>query len=210
MCTSILAAECTLTKGCGLKEDDDTEEEELQEDDERSNSPLYNNLVSSDLETVTLNELVSEGKIDGFDLIVAADVLVYFGDIQKLVSATTQLSFPPPLSCRCLKYFIVQLLIFSCERIEEDDKAPPVEWKLQSSGRYAHSKSYVVDVASNAGYELVSYEEIVPRMEKGEEVKGHLFIFVIGGSVEGDNDYIEVIESVLEDEDGRDSLLEEL
>lgn len=101
-------------------------------------------------------------------------------------------------------------LIFSCERIEEDDKAPPVEWKLQSSGRYAHSKSYVVDVASNAGYELVSYEEIVPRMEKGEEVKGHLFIFVIGGSIEGDNDYIEVIESVLEDEDGRDSLMEEL
>jgi hypothetical protein len=96
LCTSILAAECTLTKGCGLKEDDETKEEELQEDDERSNSPLYNNLVSSDLETVTLNELVSEGKIDGFDLIVAADVLVYFGDIQKLVSATTQLSYFSP------------------------------------------------------------------------------------------------------------------
>ena len=43
-------------------------------------------IVSKDLETATLEELVPGDPIDGFDLIVAADVLVYFGDIEKLVS----------------------------------------------------------------------------------------------------------------------------
>jgi len=38
---------------------------------------------------------------------------------------------------------------------------------------------HAVEAASEAFYELVSYEEIVPRMDKGEEVRGHLFGFVL-------------------------------
>mmetsp|Transcript_37422 Transcript_37422/g.78930 ORF Transcript_37422/g.78930 Transcript_37422/m.78930 type:complete len:604 (+) Transcript_37422:179-1990(+) len=171
-----LAAECTLAKGCGLKEADERERDESEED-ERSTAPLYDFLLSSDLETVKLNELVSDGSIDGFDLIVAADVLVYIGDISKLLGNFANLSNANEEK-RCF-------LIFSCERIE-DEKAPPTGWKLQSSGRYAHSKSYVMDVAEKAGYELIGYEEIVPRMEKGEDVQGHLFTFMIGGSNDSD------------------------
>lgn len=52
---------------------------------------------------------------------------------------------------------------------------------MQSTGRYAHTKSYVVTVAESAGYHLLRYDEIVPRMEKGEGVKGHLFVFGLGG-----------------------------
>ena len=71
-------------------------------------------------------------------------------------------------------------LIFSCERIDDED-APPAGWALQSSGRYAHSKAYVSKVADEAGYDIIGYEHIVPRMEKGEEVKGHLFVLATGG-----------------------------
>jgi len=75
-------------------------------------------------------------------------------------------------------------LIFSCERIDDDDNSPSTGWRVKSSGRYAHTKSYVVDVAERAGFHLLRYDEIVPRMEKGEGVKGHLFVFVIGGVAE--------------------------
>ena len=45
------------------------------------------------------------------------------------------------------------------------------------SGRFAHTRGYVVETADAAGYTLVSYEEVVPRMEQGREVRGHLFVF---------------------------------
>ncbi len=75
-------------------------------------------------------------------------------------------------------------MIFSCERIEEDDAT----WRLQKSGRYAHSKPYVIETAANAGYKLVGYDEITPRYEKGIAVKGHLFRFSLIGRGEESKD----------------------
>ena len=48
---------------------------------------------------------------------------------------------------------------------------------LTPSGRYAHTKQYVVDVASAVGFTLLEYDEIVPRMEGSQPVQGHLFVF---------------------------------
>ncbi|KAL3767575.1 hypothetical protein ACHAWU_000238 [Discostella pseudostelligera] len=183
------AAECTMVKGCGLIAEDSTERDDLEEEkeeDERSKKPLYDKLVSSDLETVTLTELVSElseDAIAGFDLIVAADVFVYIGNLQEILLNFAKLSNGSDSKA--------SYLIFSCERIE-DTKAAPTGWKLQSSGRYAHSKSYVTSVAEKAGFDLIRYDEIVPRMEKGEEVQGHLFVFAIGGAIDEDNVHYEV------------------
>lgn len=182
-----LAAECTMTKGCGLKVEDTTDRDDSEEEeDERSKKPLYDKLLSSDLETVTLTELVSglsEDTIAGFDLIVAADVFVYIGNLQEILLNFAKLSSGSDSK--------TSFLIFSCERID-DTQAAPTGWKLQSSGRYAHSKSYVTSVAEQAGFDLIRYDEIVPRMEKGEEVQGHLFVFVIGGAIDEDNVHYEV------------------
>lgn len=153
-----LAAKCTLSKGCGLKDEDSAAG---KEDDK----PLYDHLASLDLETTTLEEV---GAKSGFDIITAADVFVYFGDLEKLLSNFAKLSDSTgPHGAH---------LIFSCERIEETEDS---KWKLQKSGRYAHTKSYVVQTAADAGYELVGYDEITPRYEKGEPVKGHLFRFIL-------------------------------
>ena len=51
--------------------------------------------------------------------------------------------------------------------------------RLLSSGRFAHTKKPALEAAADAGYKLVYYEEIVPRIERGEDVKGHLFGFVL-------------------------------
>lgn len=190
-----LAAECTITKGCGLKAENDAVKENLEEDDdERSKKPLYDKLVSWDLETATLTELtsgLSHNVLDGFDLIVAADVFVYLGNLQEILLNFARLSNGSDSK--------TSFLIFSCERVD-DAKAAPAGWKLQSSGRYAHSKSYVTKVAENAGFDLIRYDSIVPRMEKGEEVQGHLFVFAIGGVIHDDDDvHVEVTTTITDE-----------
>jgi len=178
-----LASQCTLTKGCGLKtEENDSTEEEAN--DERGKISLYDKLVALDLETASIDELAlglpdDSLENDGFDLIVAADVLVYLGDLQKVLNNFAELSKGDESQS--------SFLVFSCERIEEED-APQTGWKLQSSGRYAHSRSYVERTAEEAGFYIVGYEEIVPRQEKGEDVKGHMFIFAIGGEPYGEEE----------------------
>jgi predicted TPR repeat methyltransferase len=193
------AARCTFAGGgCGLSrvvEEDSSSsssssssavsEDDAEGVDERASRPLYDKLVQSDLEAVTLTDLVSDlsggGPMDGFDLIVAADVFVYIGNLEKILLNFAKLSNGNDSR--------ESYLIFSCERIDDDDddgkKSPSSSsaggWKVQTSGRYAHTKSYVTGVAERAGFDLLRYEEIVPRMEKGEEVKGHMFIFVMGG-----------------------------
>ena len=209
-----VARDCTLTKGCGLKEVPDGEDQNdkpTEEGDIRSSMPLYNHLTSLDLETASLDEIYSgynDAPIDskdGFELIVAADVLVYIGDLQKLLMNFAKLSAESNNERDAF-------LIFSCERIEEDN-APSTGWKLQSSGRYAHSKSYVVSTAKAAGYRLIGYEEIVPRMEKGEEVQGHLFQFAYGLDEGWDEDEMETGDYVVMDiinENGEVVLSDEL
>mmetsp|Transcript_11790 Transcript_11790/g.25948 ORF Transcript_11790/g.25948 Transcript_11790/m.25948 type:complete len:621 (+) Transcript_11790:56-1918(+) len=207
-----LAAKCSLKEGCGLKVEEtvgDSESAAVEEaeEDVRSSTRLYDHLKSLDLETATLDELYSgyESPLasgDGFDLIVAADVLVYFGDIQKLLTNFAKLNNQNEDA----------FLIFSCERIEEAD-APSTGWKLQPSGRYAHSKSYVVKVAKEAGYRLIGYEEIVPRMEKGEPVQGHLFQLAFGEEILPE-DFEDIEEMVFYEYDGggerEDSVKDEL
>lgn len=206
-----VAKECTLLKGCGLKEVVDNEEnnivDESGEEDLRSSVKLYNHLISLDLETATLEEIYSgyDDVKGGFELIVAADVLVYIGDLRKLLLNFGKLSADGNEERDAF-------LIFSCERLEEKD-APPAGWKLQSSGRYSHSKAYVVATAKDAGYRLIGYEEIVPRMEKGKEVQGHLFKFAYGLDDDWVEDDIETEDMVFMDiinEDGEVVLHDEL
>jgi len=169
-----LAAQCTLLAGCGAEKKEATDGGDIEKD-ERARTPLYDALLSLDLETATVDELMPRGSSDGFDLVVAADVLVYFGSLSTLLTNFRRLSHKGDDE----KSF----LIFSCERLD-NDTASSAGWQLQSSGRYAHSKAYVTNVAESAGFDLLGYEEIVPRMERGKEVKGHLFVFATGGSIE--------------------------
>jgi len=158
-----IAAKCTTNTGCGLKE---LEQNAYNHDNGRTH--LYDDLLVMDLEEMTLENTLNRGPNDtlpGFDLIVAADVFVYFGSLSNLILTFARISIQGAV------------LIFSCER--STDEEAPLGWRLLSSGRFGHTKQHAVEAASEAGYKLVSYEEIVPRMEKGDEVRGHLFGFVL-------------------------------
>lgn len=160
-----IASKCTTTQGCGLEGSTESEEKE------EGATPLYDDLLALDLEEMTLQNTLGKvnnppnNNIQGFDLIVAADVLVYFGSISSLLATFAQLSLPGAT------------LVFSCERATEEEA--PLGWRLLSSGRFAHTKKHALDAGFDAGWRLVEYKEIVPRMERGEEVQGHLFTFVL-------------------------------
>lgn len=145
-----LAQACTRQFGCGL---------DVSPTPNFDDPPLYDALLNMDLEGMTRQTTLESG----FDLIVAADVLVYFGSLENLLQVFASISNDQAK------------LVFSCERTTVSDA--PLGFRLQSSGRFAHSKEHAIQAAQTAGYQLLSYQEIVPRMEKGEPVKGHLFGF---------------------------------
>lgn len=169
-----IARECTIQKGCGI--DEKTGANNAKQDD----SPLYDGLLAMDLEEMTIETTLleawstrkqqnSESLPRFFDLVVAADVLVYFGRLDAVLFSFASVSIPGAV------------LIFSCERTTRDEA--PLGWRLLSSGRFAHTKEHAVEAAGKAGYTLIEYAEIVPRMEKGEPVQGHLFTFVLQSQV---------------------------
>jgi len=178
-----VAEKCTRTSGCGLGDDGAREE-----DDDDTGGPLYDKLLEMDLEDMTAENtlhrapgvdahssgVVAAGGRQKFDLVVAADVLVYFGSLDSLLRTFSSLSAPGAM------------LIFSCERADDDEA--PLGWRLLPSGRFAHTRRHATEAAARAGYRPRSYEEIVPRMEKGEEVRGHLFGFVRGDDGETSKD----------------------
>lgn len=110
---------------------------------------LYNRLVEAEL-TEFLREQARH-----VDLIVAADTLVYFGDLAPVVTAAAAALAPGGR------------LIFTLERLA--DQVPP--YRLEWHGRYSHSRNYVSAVLAGAGL-TASIEEADLRMEAGKPVAG--------------------------------------
>jgi predicted TPR repeat methyltransferase len=73
--------------------------------------------------------------------------------------------------------------VFSLENVSGESEArldmivPQWRWQLTPSGRVAHRKEYVEDVAKANSFEIIIYEKLDNfRKEKGHGVRGHLFI----------------------------------
>jgi predicted TPR repeat methyltransferase len=106
-----------------------------------------------------VTDLVSgiAGTPGAWDLIVAADVLVYVGDLEPVMRASA-------LGLRPGGYFCA-----SVEHCGGDG------YLLGPSRRYAHSAAYLRRVVAEAGLELSVLEDAVPRWEKGQPVPGLAF-----------------------------------
>jgi predicted TPR repeat methyltransferase len=84
-----------------------------------------------------------------WDLVVAADVLVYVGDLAPVMDATRVGLRPGGFFCATVEQCAGDGFI------------------LGPSRRYAHSAAYIRRVATEAGLDLIVLEEAVPRWEKG-------------------------------------------
>jgi predicted TPR repeat methyltransferase len=97
-----------------------------------------------------------------FDLIVACDSFIYFGDLNQVVAPAARLLRPSG--------------VFAFT-VEKGARQP---FALTDSGRYEHHPDHVREVARAAGLEVVQLEESFLRMEYGEEVTG-LFVVLRKG-----------------------------
>jgi len=95
-----------------------------------------------------------------YDLILAADVLVYFGDLGPVCAAVAARLKPGGL------------FAFSVEAGEGK------EARLDMSGRYVHGTGHVRGAAKAAGLSVVGLDRVVLRTEYGKPVRG--FAAVLG------------------------------
>ena len=89
-----------------------------------------------------------------YDLAVAADVLVYLGDLSMVMTKVVQALRPGGL------------FAFTVERAEDGD------WHLGAKSRYAHSAPYVRRAAEAAGFAVQLLEPVSTRAEAGQPVPG--------------------------------------
>ena len=92
-----------------------------------------------------------------WDLVVAADVLIYFGAMEALFTAVAACLAPGGV------------FAFSVETLPDEDS----DFKVRPSGRFAHGLDYIKRLA--AGFEVVGWEQAAVRLEAQKPVAG-LFV----------------------------------
>ena len=108
---------------------------------------IYDVLFVADIE----NPPVEDG---GYDLALAADTLVYLGDLETLFAAVRRALKPGGF------------FLFTVEQKDGEG------FELGLKRRWRHSQSYLRAQAA-AGFEIAGLLECVPRREKGENVAGY-------------------------------------
>ncbi len=99
---------------------------------------------------------------DTWQLILAGDVLCYFGALDGLLRAIQPRLAPGG-------WFVL-----SVEERRED--AEESGWSLQRQGRYAHSRAYLDEVLRACGFVVRRMDAQVIRMEAGAPVLGYLIV----------------------------------
>ncbi len=136
--------------------------------------PLSRTLTGVDLSSKMLEQAAKRGVYDALDceeltvflrhgrapfhLIVAADVLIYFGDLGSVFSAAASALKSGGL--------------FACSTEWQAGEG----YRLQPSGRFAHAPGYVLATAS-AAFEAVTSVETTIRLEARQRLLGNLFVF---------------------------------
>ena len=109
--------------------------------------------------TEELTHILSARK-GAYDLIVSADTLHYFGDLETVVRAAAGALRPGGW------------LIFTVERSPSPAAAPG--FCLEASGRYSHAEPYVRGVLAQAALAVERLEGVDLRLEAGQPVAGLL------------------------------------
>lgn len=118
-----------------------------------SGRKLYDELIKAELTQFM------EQQSAAYNLIVSADTLCYFGDLEAVFLAAVKALKP------------AGLLAFTLEDAGTGQGAV-----LGQTGRYAHNKDYVQESLSAAGLQVQRFESVVLRSEGKEPVTGHLVV----------------------------------
>jgi predicted TPR repeat methyltransferase len=101
-----------------------------------------------------------------FDLIVAADVLVYIGNLAALFAAAK------------LALRNGGLFAFS---VEQGSATRSEDFHLQASHRYAHSGTYVQRLAHQHGFSIAEMQAAIARQDQGADIHSWVVVLKAGG-----------------------------
>jgi predicted TPR repeat methyltransferase len=126
----------------------------------------YDKLVCGNLEDVLLPQSPSTSPCNStfsYDLVIAADVFVYIGDLQSIFTLAQKRLTPG-----------YGLFLFSTEMLE--DTAGDRPFLLQSCARFSHKKSYLIQLCKSSGLHLIDIQSSIIRQNQGVDVVGYLVI----------------------------------
>jgi predicted TPR repeat methyltransferase len=112
-------------------------------------SGLYDQVEAGDMQA-----FVESRPTASLDLVMAADVFVYCGDLQPLFEATRRVLAPGGL------------FAFTLQRADTGDYA------LGDDLRYAHSRAYLARLAQACGFKTLVCDEVSVREDRGVAVPG--------------------------------------
>lgn len=113
---------------------------------------IYDDLIEADILTFL------HDKITCYDLIIAGDVLVYFGDLDRVIAAIAASLKPGGL------------FVFNLEIGEDKD------YCMTDSGRFVHRRSYVDQLLEKHQLQLRQYNSTKMRIQDGKNVQGHFYL----------------------------------
>jgi len=113
---------------------------------------IYDHLIVDDITHFLTH------KKNTYELIVAGDVFIYIGDLKPLF-----LTLADSLQSH-------GMLVFNSEVTENDP------FVLNQSGRFAHHKNYIDQLANQHHFTIVHYQMNVTRMQNNEPVYGHVYV----------------------------------
>jgi predicted TPR repeat methyltransferase len=139
--------------------------------------PLANRLVGVDLSPGMIDRARATGLYEGletaeivsfleqtrerFDLVIAADVFTYLGDLAAVFGRLSNRMTPGGV------------FLFSTEASESAD-----DWQLRPSGRFAHRREYIQTLGVAHGFRTLAWRRDRLRRERGEWVRGYVFLLV--------------------------------
>ncbi len=94
-----------------------------------------------------------------YDIIIAADVFIYVGDLQAIFATAGNALKPGGL------------FAFSLEAYEEG-----VTYALRRSGRYAHSTDYIRELMAGAGLREAGFDRVILRKENSAVIHGYICV----------------------------------
>lgn len=116
---------------------------------------LYDTLVENTIDTFLSTQQAT------FDVILAGDVLVYMGDLEKLFVLVQQALKPHGL------------FVFNTEISEHEP------FMMNQSGRFSHQKSYLDQLTEQNHFTLISYKTMITRTQNHQPVFGHLCVLQV-------------------------------
>ena len=123
------------------------------------------------LERLDLVPMMQRESSSAYDLVLAADVLVYLGKLDELLAEARRLLQPGGY------------LAFSVESLDAlgdagaGSAATDRDYRLNETGRFAHARAYLARLREQNGFEELSLTETQSRLNDGKGVQGYLVVW---------------------------------